>query len=63
MLHRDKAVRGAFILIFLAASFPATAQKSEKHKLKDKRANLPEVIWRDPGNEQSLDLSKLPKEH
>src|ERR1700736_4285008 len=56
MQHRDKAVRGALILIFLAASFPAAAQKSEKHKLEDRAADLPAVIWRNPGDVQTLDL-------
>lgn len=56
MQHRDKAVRGALILIFLATSFPAAAQKPEKRKLKDKAANLPAAIWRDPGDVQALDL-------
>jgi len=56
MLYRHKAVQGALLLMFFAASFSAPAQKSEKHKLKEKYANLPEVIWRDRGDVQKLDL-------
>ena len=55
MLYRHKAVQGALLLMFFAASFSAPAQKSEKHKLKEKYANLPEVIWRDRGDVQKLE--------
>jgi hypothetical protein len=56
MMHRKKAVRGAMVLIFLAASITAAAQKPKKHKDKEKTADLPELIWRDPGDVQALDL-------
>src|ERR1700689_3612478 len=52
----SRASRAIWILFFLALALPALAQKQEKEKAKAKAADLPAVIWRDPGNISSLDL-------
>ncbi|HEV2618271.1 MAG TPA: hypothetical protein VGU63_16855 [Candidatus Acidoferrales bacterium] len=44
------------ILLFIALSTPALAQKHHKHGTKDKAANLPAVIWHDPGDVSLLNL-------
>src|SRR5260370_12725638 len=46
------------ILMLLMLSASATAQKKDKEKGKDREnvADLPEVIWRDPGDVASLNL-------
>jgi len=44
------------ILFFLGISIPAGAQKHEKQKAKKKAADLPAVIWRDPGDISALNL-------
>lgn len=44
------------ILFFLGISLPTGAQKHEKPKAKEKAADLPAVIWRDPGDISALNL-------
>jgi hypothetical protein len=44
------------MLMFLMLSASLTAQKKDKDKEKENAANLPLVIWRDPGNVASLNL-------
>jgi hypothetical protein len=44
------------ILFFLGVSIPAGAQKHEKQKAKKNVADLPAVIWRDPGDISALNL-------
>ena len=44
------------MLMLLALSASLTAQKKDKNKEKGNAANLPEVIWRDPGDVASLNL-------
>ncbi len=44
------------ILFFLGISIPAGAQKHEKQKAKKDVADLPAVIWRDPGDISALNL-------
>jgi hypothetical protein len=44
------------ILFFLGISIPAGAQKHEKQKAKKNAADLPAVIWRDPGDISALNL-------
>jgi hypothetical protein len=48
----------SLMLMFLALSLSATAQKkdkdTDKEQAKEKAANLPAVIWRDPGDVASL---------
>jgi hypothetical protein len=44
------------MLMLLALSASLTAQKKHKDKEKGNAANLPEVIWRDPGDVASLNL-------
>lgn len=56
MVHRKTIVHGAMVLVFLATCMPAAAQKPKKHKNKEKTADLPQLIWRDPGDVQALDL-------
>lgn len=58
MGRRKILMPSALFSIFLATSLSVAAQKSdkEKHKSQQKYANLPEVIWRDPGDVQSLNL-------
>ena len=43
-------------LLFLSISIPAEAQKHSKQKAIEKAADLPAVIWRDPGNISTLNL-------
>lgn len=43
-------------LFFLGISIPAGAQKHEKQKAKKNAADLPAVIWRDPGDISALNL-------
>ena len=44
------------MLMFLMLSASLTAQKKDKNKEKENAANLPLVIWRDPGDVASLNL-------
>jgi hypothetical protein len=44
------------LLMFLMLSASLTAQKKDKEKEKENAANLPLVIWRDPGAVASLNL-------
>ena len=44
------------MLMFLMLSASVTAQKKDKNKEKENAANLPLVIWRDPGDVASLNL-------
>ncbi len=44
------------VLMFLTLSTSLTAQKKDKEKEKENAANLPLVIWRDPGGVASLNL-------
>jgi hypothetical protein len=44
------------MLMLLMISASSTAQKKDKNKEKGNPANLPELIWRDPGDVASLNL-------
>jgi len=44
------------LVMFLMLSAPLTAQKKDKTKEKGNAANLPGVVWRDPGDVASLNL-------
>ena len=44
------------MLMFLMLSTSLTAQKKNKGNEKENAANLPLVIWRDPGDVASLNL-------
>jgi hypothetical protein len=44
------------MLLFLTLSASLTAQKKDKDKEKGNAANLPEAMWRDPGEVASLNL-------
>src|ERR1700752_3957298 len=57
MKQLDRALNVAFILLFLL-TIPiwAMAQKDAKQKEREKAAQLPAVIWRDPGDISRLDL-------
>lgn len=44
------------VLMVLALSTSVTAQKKDKNKVTANTANLPELIWRDPGDVASLNL-------
>jgi hypothetical protein len=56
-MQRTKArLYFAVMLMFLALSSSVVAQKKDKSKLTANTANLPELIWRDPGNVASLNL-------
>jgi hypothetical protein len=46
----------ALLLLLLFLTLPIAAQKKAKEKGKEKAANLPEVIWRDPGDVKNLNL-------
>src|SRR5437868_15097807 len=50
--------RFTVMLMLLMLSASVTAQKKDKDKVKAKKnaANLPAVIWRDPGDVASLNL-------
>jgi hypothetical protein len=45
----------ALLLLFLSVSL-SSAQKHQKEKAKDRKSDLPTVLWRDPGNISSLNL-------
>jgi hypothetical protein len=49
-------LRTTLILLILTLSAPIAAQKHAKQGEKEKAANLPAVIWRDPGDVTSLNL-------
>lgn len=56
-MQRFKSVlKTALILLTLSISMPAGAQKHGKQKAKEKAADLPAVIWRDPGDISTLNL-------
>jgi hypothetical protein len=56
-MQRTKArLYFAAMLMLLALSASVTAQKKDKNKLTANTANLPELIWRDPGDVASLNL-------
>jgi len=44
------------LFFFLSISIPAQAQKHSKQKATEKAADLPALIWRDPGNISTLNL-------
>ena len=48
--------RALVILLFIALSTPTLAQKHHKHRAKGEAANLPAVIWHDPGDVSLLNL-------
>jgi len=48
--------RTALVLLILTLSAPIAAQKQAKQEEKDKAANLPAVIWRDPGDATTSNL-------
>ena len=57
MKQLDRALNAAFILLFLLTiPIRAMAQKDAKQKEREKAAQLPAVIWRDPGDISRLDL-------
>jgi hypothetical protein len=47
--------KAALLLLFLSVSL-SSAQKHQKEKAKDRKSDLPTVLWRDPGNISSLNL-------
>ena len=49
-------LKTAIVLLLLTLPITGNAQKDEKHKTKKHAADLPEVIWRDPGNISALNL-------
>ncbi len=51
-----RASNSVFLLMILAVAIPAAGQKHGDQKLADKSADLPAVIWRDPGDVASLNL-------
>jgi hypothetical protein len=56
-MQRTKArLYFAVMLMLLALSASVTAQEKDKNKLTANTANLPELIWRDPGDVASLNL-------
>jgi hypothetical protein len=56
-MHQTRILlRAALILLILTLSAPIAAQKHAKQQEKEKAANLPEVIWRDPGDVPTLNL-------
>jgi hypothetical protein len=56
-MQRTKArLYFAVMLMLLGLSASVTAQKKNKSKLTANTANLPELIWRDPGDVASLNL-------
>ena len=56
-MQRTKArLYFAVMLMLLGLSASVTAQKKDKNKVTANTANLPELIWRDPGDVASLNL-------
>ena len=56
-MHRTKArLFVTVMLMLLMISASSTAQKKHKNKENANPANLPELIWRDPGDVASLNL-------
>jgi len=56
MRRFGRVLKTVLILFFLGISIPAEAQKHGKQKAIEKAADLPAVIWRDPGNISTLNL-------
>jgi hypothetical protein len=56
MLRFKNVLKTGLIVFALGVSIPAIAQKHNKQKAKEKAADLPAVIWRDPGNISTLNL-------
>ena len=54
MLFRCSTLTLTLILLTFSASL--SAQKNDKDKENEKAANLPQVIWRDPGDMASLNM-------
>jgi hypothetical protein len=56
-MQRTRVIlRVTLILLVLTLSAPIAAQKRAKQEEKEKAANLPAVIWHDPGGVETLDL-------
>jgi hypothetical protein len=56
-MRRTRVIlRTTLILQILTLSAPIAAQKHAKQEEKEKAANLPALIWRDPGDVKSLNL-------
>jgi len=56
MQRTRSIVQTTLILLALTLSAPIAAQRHAKQKEKEKAANLPAVIWRDPGDVATLNL-------
>ena len=56
MQRFNSVLKTALILLTLSISIPVGAQKQGKQKAKEKAADLPAVIWRDPGNISTLNF-------
>ncbi|MFY9583379.1 MAG: hypothetical protein WAR21_02675 [Candidatus Acidiferrales bacterium] len=55
-MQRTRRILKTALLLLLALSVPIAAQKQAKPE-KEKAANLPTVIWRDPGDVATLNLT------
>ena len=55
-MQRTRRILKTALLLLLALSVPIAAQKQAKPE-KEKAANLPAVIWRDPGDVATLNLT------
>ena len=56
-MRRTRVIRrSTLILLILTLAAPIGAQKHAKQEEKEKAANLPALIWRDPGDVKTLNL-------